>query len=108
MARARARGQSRARGPKRSARAPKYVYGFANGKAEGSSALRDLLGGKGCEIAEMTNLGIPVPPGFTITTQAWAAYRTGGKKKPPGLWAQVLDGLAGLGAAVGLQLGGPR
>jgi len=108
MARARARGQSRAKGPKRSARTPKYVYGFANGKAEGSSALRDLLGGKGCEIAEMTNLGIPVPPGFTITTQAWAAYRTGGKKQPPGLWAQVLDGLARLEAAVGLKLGDPE
>ena len=108
MARARARGQSRAKGPKRSARTPKYVYGFANGKAEGSSALRDLLGGKGCEIAEMTNLGIPVPPGFTITTQAWASYRTGGKKQPPGLWAQVLDGLARLEAAVGLKLGDPE
>ncbi|MEK7370392.1 MAG: pyruvate, phosphate dikinase, partial [candidate division NC10 bacterium] len=93
---------------KRSTRAPKYVYFFANGKAEGSSALRDLLGGKGCEIAEMTNLGIPVPPGFTITTQAWAAYRTGGKKQPPGLWAQVLDGLARLEAAVGLKLGDPE
>ena len=108
MARARARGQSRAKGPKRSARTPKYVYGFANGKAEGSSALRDLLGGKGCEIAEMTNLGIPVPPGFTITTQAWASYRSGGKKQPPGLWAQVLDGLARLEAAVGLKLGDPE
>jgi len=108
MAQARVPRQSRAKAPKRSARAPKYVYGFANGKAEGSSALRDLLGGKGCEIAEMTNLGIPVPPGFTITTQAWAAYRTGGKKQPPGLWAQVLDGLARLEAAVGLKLGDPE
>ena len=108
MAQARVPRQSRAKAPKRSARAPKYVYFFANGKAEGSSALRDLLGGKGCEIAEMTNLGIPVPPGFTITTQAWAAYRTGGKKQPPGLWAQVLDGLARLEAAVGLKLGDPE
>ncbi|MDP2627021.1 MAG: pyruvate, phosphate dikinase [Candidatus Rokubacteria bacterium] len=108
MAQARVPRQSRAKVPKRSARAPKYVYFFANGKAEGSSALRDLLGGKGCEIAEMTNLGIPVPPGFTITTQAWAAYRTGGKKQPPGLWAQVLDGLARLEAAVGQKLGDPE
>ena len=108
MAQARVPRQSRAKALKRSTRAPKYVYFFANGKAEGSSALRDLLGGKGCEIAEMTNLGIPVPPGFTITTQAWAAYRTGGKKQPPGLWAQVLDGLARLEAAVGLKLGDPE
>ncbi|MBI2526727.1 MAG: pyruvate, phosphate dikinase [Candidatus Rokubacteria bacterium] len=89
-------------------RGPKYVYFFASGKAEGSSAMRDLLGGKGCEIAEMTNLGIPVPPGFTITTQAWAAYVAGGKKQPGGLWAQVLDGLARLEASVGLKLGDPE
>src|SRR3990172_4313664 len=108
MAQATARRQSRARAPKRSARAPKYVWGGEGGGAEGWSALRDLLGGKGCEIAEMTNLGIPVPPGFTITTQAWGAYRTGGKKQPPGLWAQVLDGLARLEAAVGLKLGDPE
>ena len=71
-------------------RGPKYVYSFAAGKAEGSSALRHLLGGKGCELAEMTNLGVPVPPGFTITTEAWAAYHAAGGKHPPGLWSQVL------------------
>ena len=54
----------------RTTRRPKYVYSFANGKADGSSALRHLLGGKGCELAEMTNLGVSVPPGFTITTEA--------------------------------------
>jgi len=108
MGKAGSRGQSRAKAPKRSARGPKYVYFFASGKAEGSSAMRDLLGGKGCEIAEMTNLGIPVPPGFTITTRAWAAYVAGGKKPPASLWAQVLDGLARLEAAVGLKLGDPE
>jgi hypothetical protein len=86
MAQAKARGRSRARSAKRPARGPKYVYAFANGKAEGSSALRDLLGGKGCELAEMTNLGIPVPPGFTITTEAWRAYVDGGKRPPARLW----------------------
>ncbi len=60
--------------PRTTQRAPKYVYAFGAGRAEGSSAMRDLLGGKGCELAEMTNLGVPVPPGFTITTEAWAAY----------------------------------
>src|SRR5689334_25069568 len=79
-----------------SARAPKYVYAFANGKADGSSALRPLLGGKGCELAEMTNLGVPVPPGFTITTEAWAAYTAAGKKHPAGLWKQVMTHLARL------------
>jgi pyruvate,orthophosphate dikinase len=86
---------------------PKYVYSFAAGKAEGSSALRTLLGGKGCELAEMTRMGVPVPPGFTITTEAWAAYDAGGKKHPAGLWNQVLAHLARLEAAAGSRLGDP-
>jgi pyruvate,orthophosphate dikinase len=81
------------------------VYSFANGKADGSSALRHLLGGKGCELAEMTNLGVSVPPGFTITTEAWAAYSGGGRKHPAGLWEQVEGGMARLEAAVELRLG---
>jgi len=91
-----------------SGRAPKYVYFFANGKAEGSSAMRALLGGKGCELAEMTNLGVPVPPGFTITTSAWAAYDAAGKKHPPGLWRQVESGISRLEATVGRRLGDPE
>ncbi len=83
----------------------KYVYSFGRGKAEGSSLMRNLLGGKGCELAEMTNLGIPVPPGFTITTQAWSHYNRGGRQWPEGLWDQVLDGLSKLEADAGLVLG---
>jgi pyruvate,orthophosphate dikinase len=86
---------------------PKYVYSFAGGKAEGSSALRNLLGGKGCELAEMTKMGVPVPPGFTITTEAWAAYNAGGKKHPAGLWSQVMAHLFRLEAAAGSRLGDP-
>jgi pyruvate,orthophosphate dikinase len=89
-------------------REPKYVYAFANGKAEGSSALRHLLGGKGCEIAEMTNLGIPVPPGFTITTEAWAAYNSSNRSHPPGLWAQVERHVAKLEGVTGSRLGDPE
>ncbi len=107
MAHARTRSKARRKLAKSGARAPKYVYFFANGKAEGSSALRSLLGGKGCELAEMTNLGVPVPPGFTITTEAWAAYSASGKKHPPGLWDQVRAGLARLEAAAGSLLGDP-
>jgi pyruvate,orthophosphate dikinase len=83
------------------------VYAFANGRAEGSSALRPLLGGKGCELAEMTKLGAPVPPGFTITTEAWAAYNAAGRKHPPGLWKQVMTHLSRLEAAAGARLGDP-
>ena len=82
MALARARKTPERKSRKAATRAPKYVYFFADGKAEGSSALRPRLGGKGSELAEMTNLGVPVPPGFTITTDAWAAYNSGGKKYP--------------------------
>src|SRR5207249_10732175 len=105
MAHARVRKGARTGSPSSGARRHKYVYAFANGKAEGSSALRHLLGGKGCELAEMTNLGVPVPPGFTITTEAWAAYSSGGRKHPTGLWEQVLAGMARLEDAAGLRLG---
>jgi pyruvate,orthophosphate dikinase len=71
----------------------KYVYSFGRGKAEGSSVMRNLLGGKGCELAEMTNLGIPVPPGFTVTTQAWAHYNRADRQWPEDLWDQVLEQL---------------
>ena len=54
----------------------KWVYAFGDGKAEGKSAMRDLLGGKGANLAEMSNLGLPVPPGFTITTAASGTRRT--------------------------------
>ena len=61
----------------------KWVYLFAQGKAEGNAGMRALLGGKGAGLAEMTNAGLPVPPGFTITTEACNAYFSGDKKLPP-------------------------
>ena len=105
MKRTATRTSKRVRPSKTSTRAPKYVYFFAAGKAEGSSALRHLLGGKECELTEMTNLGVPVPPGFTITTQAWAAYHAAGGKQPPGLWSQVVTNLARLEGVAGNRLG---
>ena len=91
----------------RTTRRPKYVYSFANGKADGSSALRHLLGGKGCELAEMTNLGVSVPPGFTITAEAWAAYSAGGSKQPAGLWGQGLGAPGSPGGRGRPPPGGP-
>jgi pyruvate,orthophosphate dikinase len=86
----------------------KYVYSFGGGKAEGSSVMRNLLGGKGCELAEMTNLGIPVPPGFTITTQAWAAYNRNQRTFPDGMLEQVTSALEKLEHDAGLVLGDPK
>src|SRR5205823_11686745 len=83
----------------------KYVYFFGGGRAEGSSVMRNLLGGKGCELAEMTNLGIPVPSGFTVTTQAWAHYQRADRQWPEGLWEQVQAGLERIEADAGLVLG---
>src|SRR5213594_787208 len=85
----------------------KYVYFFGGGHAEGSSLMRNLLGGKGCELAEMTNLGIPVPPGFTVTTQAWAHYNRSGHEWPDELWDQTLENLHRLESAVDAGFGDP-
>ena len=83
----------------------KWVYLFADGKAEGNASMRALLGGKGAGIAEMTNAGLPVPPGLTITTEACNAYFAAGKKLPPGLWDQVEKALARVEKSTGKKLG---
>ena len=85
----------------------KYLYFFGNGKADGSSAMRNLLGGKGCDLAEMTNLGIPVPPGFTITTEACTEYFKRGNQYPDGLWEEVQSHLTRLESASGRRFGDP-
>src|SRR5215467_9946403 len=68
------------------AKEKKWVYLFAEGNAD----MRDLLGGKGAGLAEMVRDGVPVPPGFTITTEACNAYYSAGQEFPDGLWDQVL------------------
>jgi len=105
MAVARAKKTSKTPAPK--GKATKWVYLFADGKAEGSAKMRTLLGGKGAGLAEMTNADIPVPPGFTITTAACNAYFKAGKKLPPGLWQQVERGLAIVEKSKGRKLGDP-
>jgi pyruvate,orthophosphate dikinase len=87
--------------------AKKYVYFFGSGKADGKGTLKDLLGGKGAGLAEMTNLKIPVPAGFTITTEACNEFFKSGKKYPSGLWEQVLDNLKKVERAMGMKFGDP-
>ena len=83
----------------------KYVYFFGDGKAEGDAKMKDLLGGKGANLAEMTNLGIPVPPGFTISTEVCAAYYDNGNKYPDAVESEVLDQLKRLEKLMGKKLG---
>ncbi len=67
----------------------KFVYSFGDGKSEGDSSMKDLLGGKGANLAEMSNMGLPVPLGFTITTEVCDVYYKGGKKFPDSLKSEV-------------------
>src|SRR5881394_3462101 len=89
-------------------RSKKYVYFFGSGKAEGNRNMKDLLGGKGAGLAEMTNAGLPVPPGFTITTAACNAYFAAKKKLPAGLWDEVEKSLATVEKAAKKKLGDPK
>ena len=84
---------------------PKHVYSFGNGKADGDASMGDLLGGKGANLAEMANLGLPVPPGFTITTQVCAAFTANGNELPEWLKPEVETALAEIGKAAGAAFG---
>jgi pyruvate,orthophosphate dikinase len=84
---------------------PKWVYTFGGGAAEGAAAPRDLLGGKGANLAEMASLGLPVPPGFTITTELCSAFYATGKSLPASLEAEVEAGLAHIERLAGGRFG---
>ncbi len=83
----------------------KWVYAFGDGKAEGKASMRNLLGGKGAGLAEMANLGLPVPPGFTITTEACTYFYAHDKQYPRELKAQVDKALASVGKITGKSFG---
>ena len=88
--------------------APKYVLFFGGRKTEGKAAMKELLGGKGANLAEMSNLGMPVPAGFTITTRACQLYYEKNKKWPQGLKEQVLASLKKLEGVMSAQFGNPK
>ena len=83
----------------------KYVYFFGGGKADGDRSMKDVLGGKGSGLAEMTNAGLPVPAGFTISTGACMLYYKEGRKTPAPVEKEMLDNLAKLEQAAGAKLG---
>ncbi|MCX8058211.1 MAG: pyruvate, phosphate dikinase [Spirochaetes bacterium] len=86
----------------------KYVYFFGNGKAEGNKDMKDLLGGKGAGLAEMTSIGLPVPAGFTITTEVCDLYYKNNKKYPEGLEEEVLENIKKLEKVTGKKFGDPE
>src|SRR5258708_18705573 len=83
----------------------KFVYFFGSGKADGDRTMKDLLGGKGAGLAEMTNAGLPVPPGMTVSTEACTLYYKEGRKTPAIVDAQMLENLKKLEKTVGKTLG---
>jgi pyruvate,orthophosphate dikinase len=86
----------------------KYVYFFGGGKADGNATMKNLLGGKGANIAEMVKLGMPVPPGFTITTEACIAFYDKGRKHPLGLKNEVKRNLARVERLMKQNFGDPH
>jgi hypothetical protein len=80
---------------------PAYVYLFGNKKADGDGSMKPLLGGKGANLAEMTRIGLPVPPGFTITTEVCTYYYANKRTYPKELEAQVKAGIANIEKIMG-------
>jgi pyruvate,orthophosphate dikinase len=88
--------------------AQKYVYFFGGGKAEGNAKMKNLLGGKGANLAEMASLGVPVPPGFTLTTDVCTYYYQNRRKYPAGLKEKVADALKKVEKIMGKKFGDPK
>src|SRR4030067_3459820 len=85
--------------------AKKHIYFFGSGRAEGRGDMKDLLGGKGAGLAEMTNLGIRVPSGFTITTEACIEYYKNGKADPEGMWEETIEHMHRVEKTMGHKFG---
>ncbi|CAN1510938.1 PpsA Phosphoenolpyruvate synthase/pyruvate phosphate dikinase [Caulobacteraceae bacterium] len=89
------------------AKSTRWVYSFGGGTADGDASMKNLLGGKGANLAEMCSIGLPVPPGFTVTTEACVHYYANGNSYPADLAAQVAEGLAKIEAITGKRFGDP-
>src|SRR5829696_1341009 len=83
----------------------RYISSWGGGRAEGDASMRDLLGGKGAGLAEMTNAGLPVPSGFTVTTEACNDYFAAGEQLPEGLGEDVLEAIKGVETQTGKGFG---
>src|SRR5690242_20307682 len=99
---------SNARAARSGGKNVKRVYFFGNGKAEGGADMKDLLGGKGANLADMTKVPLPVPPGFTITTETCGEYNDASQKLPRGLMDEVRANIAKVEKAAGKKFGDPN
>ncbi|XP_023635616.1 pyruvate, phosphate dikinase 1, chloroplastic isoform X1 [Capsella rubella] len=86
----------------------KRVFTFGKGRSEGNKGMKSLLGGKGANLAEMASIGLSVPPGLTISTEACQQYQIAGKKLPQGLWDEILEGLSFIERDIGASLADPN
>jgi pyruvate,orthophosphate dikinase len=89
----------------KSVKSPKYVYTWGAGKADGDGSMKPLLGGKGANLAEMTRIGLPVPPGFTVTTEVCTYYYANKRTYPASLQAQMEAGVANMERIMGTKFG---
>src|SRR5512137_196955 len=87
------------------AKSTKYVYTWGNKKADGDGSMKALLGGKGANLAEMTRIGLPVPPGFTITTEVCTYYYANKKTYPKALQPKIQEGVAFIEKILGKKFG---
>ena len=86
----------------------KYVYSFGGGTADGDGTMKEILGGKGAGLAEMSKAGVPVPPGFTISTEVCNIFFEKKNRVPDEINQQVLDAMGKLEAQIGKKLGDPK
>lgn len=84
------------------------VFTFGKNKTEGNKAMKELLGGKGANLAEMASIGLSVPPGFTVSTEACQQYQDSDHKMPSGLWDEIMEGIDWVQKDMGTRLGDPE
>jgi pyruvate, orthophosphate dikinase len=99
------RSTTKARAKAKKSKTPKYVYYFGGSRADGTGKMKPLLGGKGANLAEMTRIGLPVPPGFTITTEVCSYYYAHNRTYPASLQAEIDKGVANMERIMGTKLG---
>src|ERR1700736_6673014 len=97
--------RAKAKAASRKSKSVRYVYNFGDGKADGDGKMKPLLGGKGANLAEMTRIVLPVPPGFTITTEVCTYFYAHKRTYPPSLQAEVEKGIANMERIMGTKFG---